>query len=876
MRNALRPLVLALACGLALVLAGVAAPGPVKRRAPDLVVGSVGAPPPVLQPGDRFAVGDRVRNAGNRVARRFDVGYYLSANRRFDAKDVRLAGTRSVRELRAGWSSPGSTTLLIPRSIESGEYLVLACADASKRVRERNERNNCRAAARSTAVSFPPAAPTLHDRPGSLTSAGTARFVFSTTAGRPPVRFSCQLDGGPFAPCASPVEYSSLREGAHAFLVKAHDRDGRESGASSFGWRVDLTPPPTPALSARPVDPTNVTTASFSFAGSEAEALLECTLDWGPVTVCESPQSYTGLSEGRHVFAVRARDRANNESAFQIYEWTVDVTPPAAPAITAAPPELTNSPAALIAFSSAEGGVVHRCSLDGAAFANCSSPQEFAGLAEGQHTFAVKSRDAAGNESAARSHTWRTDTTAPAITLSAHPGDPTSSTGAQFGFSTLEDVTGFRCRLDGGAFAPCASPASYTGPLSEGLHTFAVSAKDAAGNEGSVSFGWRVDTTPPLLGQPRTFPENPTNERGATFTFSDSEPGLTYLCRLDSEAAFSPCANPQTYPGLGHGAHTFEAKVRDAAGNESNVRVHRWMISTTLPPAPGLDIGVFHDGGPPAVRDFQNWLGRPITLALEYIPGSSWETIASPDEVVSQWHLSGYNLVYSTPMLPGSSGTLEDGARGAYDTYFGRLAETLVRYGQGNVVIRLGWEFNGNWFAWKAKGKTAEFITYWRRIVNVMRGVSPQFKFDWNPAYGPLEFDADQAYPGDAYVDYIGLVVFDQGWEPGYHDPILRWRNFVNLPFALEWHQDFARQHNKPMTFPEWGLTFRDDFPGHGGGDNPYYIEKMYLWMTASQFAYAIYFEHDKPGSVRHSLTAGHFPNATKRFKELFGGVAAG
>jgi hypothetical protein len=518
------------------------------------------------------------------------------------------------------------------------------------------------------------------------------------------------------------------------------------------------------------------------------------------------------------------------------------------------------------------GEGAYLCSLDGSAFASCSSPHVFTGLPDALHTFAVKARDAAGNESAAAVHTWRSDAP-PRITLAAHPGDPTNSRSAHFQFSASEEVSGYRCRLDGAAFASCPNPISYPGPLAEGGHTFTVTAKDALGQEGSTTFNWRVDITPPQLGQLTVFPENPTGEQRATFAFSDTESGLSYRCRLDGAPAFSQCANPQTYLGIGHGSHRFEVRARDAAGNESAAtRVHQWIVSTTPPPAPGLDLGVYRSGGPAAVREYQNWLKRPITTVLDYLPGSSWAALSAPDGIVQQWHLSGYRVVYSTPMLPNSGATLDEGAAGTYDTYFRQLAQTLVRWGQGNVVIRLGWEFNGNWFSWKAKGKTAEFVTYWRRIVNVMRSVSPNFKFDWNPAYGPLDFDADDAYPGDAYVDYIGLVVFDQGWEPGYHDPILRWRNFISLPFALEWHVEFAKAHGKPMTFPEWGLTFRDDFPGHGGGDNPYYVDKMYLWLTANPVAYAIYFEHDKAGEVRHSLMAGHFPNGSARFKTLFGG----
>jgi hypothetical protein len=70
--------------------------------------------------------------------------YYLGRQR---------IGVRSIGRLRPGASSRGSKTLRIPSSLPSGSYRLLACADARKRIRESNERNNCRAARQPVEVS---------------------------------------------------------------------------------------------------------------------------------------------------------------------------------------------------------------------------------------------------------------------------------------------------------------------------------------------------------------------------------------------------------------------------------------------------------------------------------------------------------------------------------------------------------------------------------------------------------------------------------------------------------------------------------------------------------------------------------------------------
>jgi hypothetical protein len=101
--------------------------------------------------------------------------------------------------------------------------------------------------------------------------------------------------------------------------------------------------------------------------------------------------------------------------------------------------------------------------------------------------------------------TFVTDSTPPDTTITAHPADPTSSTSASFSFTGSDDQTPpaaltFECKLDSSTFAACISPKSYSG-LSLGSHTFAVRAKDAAGNVDTspASFTWQIHAATSLL-----------------------------------------------------------------------------------------------------------------------------------------------------------------------------------------------------------------------------------------------------------------------------------------------------------------------------------------------------------------------------------------
>ena len=167
------------------------------------------------------------------------------------------------------------------------------------------------------------------------------------------------------------------------------------------------------------------------------------------------------------------------------------------------------------------------------------------------------------------------------------------------------------------------------------------------------------------------------------------------------------------------------------------------------------------------------------------------------------------------------------------------------------------------------------YAAYFRQIVDTMRAVpGASFRFDWSANNGSSytasggQLEAESAYPGDAYVDYIGLDVYDQSWAAWKADPAARWNEYLNARNGLRWHASFAAAHGKPMTFPEWGLAARAD--GNGGGDSPYFVEQMYWWLRAHDVAYHLYFESADPNG-EYGIFSGRFPNAAARFVEYFG-----
>ena len=78
------------------------------------------------------------------------------------------------------------------------------------------------------------------------------------------------------------------------------------------------------------------------------------------------------------------------------------------------------------------------------------------------------------------------------LRLRKHPGKKTQSRKATFAFS-FSGASGFRCRIDRKAAAPCESPKTYRG-LAPGPHTFKVVPLGGDGKviAKSVTFSWRV------------------------------------------------------------------------------------------------------------------------------------------------------------------------------------------------------------------------------------------------------------------------------------------------------------------------------------------------------------------------------------------------
>lgn len=163
--------------------------------------------------------------------------------------------------------------------------------------------------------------------PPNVSNGASAYFGF--TSDKIGSTFECSLDSASFASCSSPVAYSGLQDGVHAFSVRAVDAGGRiDPSPAAYSWVIDTFAPDT-IIDSGPTNTENLFLATFGFRSTENGSIFECSLDGTPFSACSNPKSYAGLAPGQHSFRVRSIDLAGNADpspAIRNFNWSVDTS----------------------------------------------------------------------------------------------------------------------------------------------------------------------------------------------------------------------------------------------------------------------------------------------------------------------------------------------------------------------------------------------------------------------------------------------------------------------------------------------------------------------------------------------------------------------
>jgi VCBS repeat-containing protein len=223
--------------------------------------------------------------------------------------------------------------------------------------------------------------------------------------------------------------------------------------------------------------------------------------------------------------------------------------------------------------------------------------------------------------------------------------------------------------------------------------------------------------------------------------------------------------------------------------------------------------------------------------------------------------------------------SMADVASGAYDSTFVAMAEAIAENQTEDVspllYVRLGWEAT-NSYPWKVhsgpdnaldESLVEDYIDAFQHVATIFRSVDDRFQIEWNQNYSNQDangvyYDLAELYPGDEFVDVVGVDAYNVARFSGQDDPASAWDYKLNAPYGLAWFSDFAADHGKPLALTEWGVD-SDNFGS--------YVDNLAEFVRTNNVIYANYWNADARTNGNDTLTDGSKPATAAAIASEFG-----
>lgn len=186
-------------------------------------------------------------------------------------------------------------------------------------------------------------------------------------------------------------------------------------------------------------------------------------------------------------------------------------------------------------------------------------------------------------------------------------------------------------------------------------------------------------------------------------------------------------------------------------------------------------------------------------------------------------------------------------AAGDFDEYLTSWAEGAAEFDQP-MQLRFAHEMNGTWYPWAVvdgRSTADEYIAAYRHVHDIFLRAGAN-KVQWVWSYdassgrpGGLS-TAEQAYPGDMYVDIVGIDGYNGGGEGTY------WQTPENL-FADAIAVADAVAPSKPVWIYETGS-------GDVLGDKAQWITDLFGYLATTRVSGLLWFDFDKEGEANWLL----------------------
>jgi hypothetical protein len=172
------------------------------------------------------------------------------------------------------------------------------------------------------------------------------------------------------------------------------------------------------------------------------------------------------------------------------------------------------------------------------------------------------------------------------------------------------------------------------------------------------------------------------------------------------------------------------------------------------------------------VQSVESAIGSKISVVMGYIgwsyPASESYASEFPTAQLEALSNKGYLPEITWEPWEDSSGvnqpnySLASIIEGDHDPYIQSWAEAAKAYGKP-LLIRFAEEMNGTWFPWSEQvngNSKGEYVQAWQHVHNIFTEDGVQnVKWIWSPNVvgSGASSDLSELYPGDSYVDYIGI-----------------------------------------------------------------------------------------------------------------------
>jgi hypothetical protein len=147
---------------------------------------------------------------------------------------------------------------------------------------------------------------------------------------------------------------------------------------------------------------------------------------------------------------------------------------------------------------------------------------------------------------------------------------------------------------------------------------------------------------------------------------------------------------------------------------------------------------------------------------------------------------------------------------GSQDTYLHQYAKDVKAWGK-TIWIRLMHEMNGNWYGWSPNlngNTTQSYINAYRRVVDIFRqegATNVKWVYsvaqDNSVANGVTQSFMGQ-YPGDTYVDYMSIDVYN--WGTNHPEWPSSWKSFEQCVATA---YNVVKTPGKPIIISEYGCV---------------------------------------------------------------------